>query len=305
MTTSKPSGPVIAWRAIRPHTLGLSLSPVLAGSLVGWVQGGVLRLDITAAAALSAACMQIGANLQNDAADALNGTDGPARPGPARVTQLGWVSAPTMLRAAWLAFLLALLAGAYLVTVGGLPLVLLGLVAVVAAWAYSGGPRPISRGPFGELVVLAFFGLVAVAGVAWLYTGTLSPAALLMGLAIGFPAAAVLLINNLRDHASDADAGRRTLAILLGPVAAARAVALLLLMVVPALLALALLGWPWPGALLGLVALMPALPLARSLVEARSAVDYNRALKLTTAFQLALTVLIALGVIVAWLGPWT
>jgi len=296
LTAQRPSALAIGWRAIRPHTLPLSLSPVLAGSLVGWVEGGVLRLDITLAAAVSAACMQIGANLQNDAADALNGTDGPARPGPARVTQLGWASARTMRRSAWLAFALAVLAGVYLVLIGGWPLVWVGLLAVVAAWAYSGGPRPISRGPFGELVVLVFFGLVAVGGVAWLYTGVLSWSALGMGLVIGLPAAAVLTINNLRDHTSDRGAGRRTLVILLGPVAAARSIRLLLLAVAPALLALAMLGRPWNGALLGLLALAMALPLARRLSAADSADDYNRSLKQTTIFQLILTLLIIIGV---------
>lgn len=292
----RPAWPSIAWLAMRPHTLPLSISPVLAGSLVGWIETGVLRADITLAAAISAACMQIGANLQNDAADALDGTDGPARPGPPRVTQLGWVSAGTMQASAWLAFALAIVAGAYLVTIGGWPLVLLGLLAVVAAWAYSGGPRPIARGPFGELVVLLFFGLIAVGGVAWLYAGTIGPAALVLGLVIGLPAAAVLTINNLRDHASDCGAGRRTLAILLGPLAAARTIRLLLLAIAPALLGLALLGRPWTGALLGLLAVAAAVPLARDVAAAASAADYNRALKRTTLLQLMLTLAVIVGV---------
>lgn len=299
----RPSALAIGWRAIRPHTLPLSVSPVLAGSLVGWVEGGVPRLDIAAAAALSAACMQIGANLQNDAADALNGTDGPARRGPPRVTQLGWASARTMQRAAWLTFALAMLAGVYLVSVGGWVLLLIGLLAVTVAWAYSGGPWPISRGPLGEAVVLLFFGLVAVAGVAWLHTRVLSPAGLLMGLVIGMPAAAVLTINNLRDHASDRRAGRRTLAILLGPVAAARAIVVLLLAVAPGLLVVAMLGQPWWGALAGMLALSLALPLSRRVLRASSADDYNLALKQTTLYQLVLSLLIIGGVgLVQWLA---
>lgn len=299
MATAPSSLPAIAWLAIRPHTLPLSISPVLAGSLVGWIESGLLRLDITAAAAISAACMQIGANLQNDAADALNGTDGPARPGPARVTQLGWASAETMQRSAWVALALAVLAGAYLVLIGGWPLVFLGLAAVAAAWAYSGGPRPISRGPFGELVVLGFFGLVAVGGVAWLYTGVWSSTALLLGLVIGLPAAAVLTINNLRDHASDRLAGRRTLAILMGPAISARFIGVVLLAVAPGLIALAALGRPWSGALLGLLALAVAAPLVRRVADAENAEDYNLALKQTTWFQLLLTLLVIAGVALA------
>lgn len=291
----------IGWRAIRPHTLPLSAAPVLAGSVVGWAQSGALRLDITLAAALSAACMQIGANLQNDAADTLNGTDAADRPGPVRLTQQGWVSAAGMLRAAWLAFALAVACGVYLVAIGGLPLVIVGLLAVAAAAAYSGGPRPISRGPFGEVVVLIFFGLVAVAGVAWLYSGVLSLPSLLMGLAVGLPAAAVLMINNLRDNVSDARAGRRTLVIALGPAAATRTIAALLLTTVPALLALAVLGRPWSGAMLGLLALSMAVPLMRSVRRVRRPQEYNRLLKMTVGFQLLLTVLAGLGITVSQL----
>ncbi|TVS11581.1 MAG: 1,4-dihydroxy-2-naphthoate octaprenyltransferase [Wenzhouxiangella sp.] len=305
VTTDKPSRLAIGWWAIRPHTLPLSISPVLAGSLVGWVQAGVLRLDITLAAAVSAACMQVGANLQNDAVDALNGTDGPDRHGPARVTQMGWASAGQILRAAWLSFALAALAGIYLIVIGGLPLVVLGLAALVAAYAYSGGPRPISRGPFGELVVLVFFGLVAVGGVAWLYSGQWSLPAFLMGLMVGLPAAAVLMINNLRDLASDSCAGRRTLAILLGPVASARAIALVFAAIVPVILLLAALGSPWTGALLGLAALLMALPLIRSVVLAQKPEQYNRALKATTLFQLALTLLVVAGIAAFHLAGWT
>lgn len=288
----------IGWCAIRPHTLPLSAAPVLAGSVVGWAQSGAVRLDITLVAALSAACMQIGANLQNDAADALNGTDAADRPGPVRITQQGWVSAAGMLRAAWLALALAVVSGVYLIAIGGMPLVIVGLLAVAAAYSYSGGPRPISRGPFGEVVVLIFFGLVAVAGVAWLYSGVLSLPALLMGLALGLPAAAVLTINNLRDNAGDARAGRRTLAILLGPVAAARTIAALMLATVPVLLTLAVLGRPWSGALLGLAALPMAALLIRSVGRVRRPQEYNRLLKLTAGFQLLLAFLAGLGIIV-------
>ena len=292
------------WRvlllATRPHTLPLSLSPVLVGSVVGWAETGLLRLDITLAAAVSTACMQIGANLQNDAADALNGTDQADRLGPVRVTQQGWISPARMFLAARLCFALAVITGIWLVLIGGWPLVLVGLLAVLAAWAYSGGPAPISRGPLGELVVLVFFGFIAVAGVAWLYSGQVSAAALLGGLVIGLPATAVLTINNLRDHDTDRRAGRRTLAILLGPRRAMMLVDGLRLATLPALLALASLGLPWTGALLGLAMLPMALGLARALRRAEGGDDYNRQLKQTTLFQWLLSLLLGLGIVIGY-----
>ncbi len=297
MAEQKPTWATIVWHAIRPHTLPLSLSPVLVGSVAGWAQSGLIRLDVSAAAALSAACMQIGANLQNDAADALNGTDDESRAGPPRVTALGWASPKSVLSAAWGCFGLAVVAGIYLVGVGGWPLVWLGLAAVTAAWAYSGGPRPIARGPYGEVVVLVFFGLVAVAGVAWLYSGRLTMPMLIAGMVVGLPAAAVLTINNLRDLSGDRRAGRRTLAILLGPVGSVRAIAAMLILVAPALSALYLWGRPWSGALLAMPVLALAPGIVRRLKPPITAEACNSNLKRTTRFQFMLSVVMSLGMI--------
>ncbi|MEE4297731.1 MAG: 1,4-dihydroxy-2-naphthoate octaprenyltransferase [Wenzhouxiangella sp.] len=297
MAEQKPNWTTIAWHAIRPHTLPLSLSPVLVGSVAGWAESGLVRLDVSAAAAISAACMQIGANLQNDAADALNGTDDANRAGPPRVTSLGWASPKSVLSAAWGCFALALITGLYLVAVGGWPLVCLGLIAVTAAWAYSGGPRPIARGPYGELVVLVFFGLVAVAGVAWLYSGRLTAPMLTAGLVVGLPAAAVLTINNLRDLSGDRRAGRRTLAIVLGPAGSVRAITVMLVLVAPALSALAIWGRPWSGALLALPVLALAPGIVRRLAVPITAEACNSNLKRTTRFQLMLSLVMSAGMI--------
>ncbi|MFP4208077.1 MAG: 1,4-dihydroxy-2-naphthoate octaprenyltransferase [Wenzhouxiangella sp.] len=297
MSAPKPSWTTVAWHAIRPHTLPLSLAPVLVGSVAGWAASGAVRLDVSLAAALSTACMQIGANLQNDAADALNGTDDASRAGPPRVTALGWASARSVLLAAWLCFALAVVAGIYLVAVGGWPMVWVGLLAVTAAWAYSGGPRPIARGPYGEAVVLLFFGLVAVAGVAWLYSGTLTAPMLVLGLVMGLPAAAVLTINNLRDLEGDRRAGRRTLAILLGPVGATRMIAGLLLAVAPVLALLVLWGRPWTGGLLGLPVLALVPGIIRSLSPPVTAAACNANLKRTTRYQMVLSLAISGGMI--------
>lgn len=294
-----PSPLTVVWHAVRPHTLPLSLAPVLVGSVVGWAESGAVRLDVSLAAALSAVCMQIGANLQNDAADALDGTDDASRAGPPRVTALGWASARQVLTAARACFALAVVAGIYLVLVGGWPMVGIGLLAVTAAWAYSGGPKPIARGPFGEAVVLFFFGLVAVAGVAWLYSSKLTAPMLIAGLAVGLPAAAVLTINNLRDLKGDVRAGRRTLAILLGPTGSVRAVAVMLVLVAPALGLLALWGRPWSGGLLGLPALALVPGILRSLQPPITAEACNANLKRTTRFQMLLSLALSTGIIIA------
>lgn len=302
MNEPRPNPARIAWLAIRPHTLPLSLSPVLAGSVVGWVESGSFRPDILFAAALSAMLIQIGTNLHNDAIDTLNGTDRADRIGPVRITQRGWLSPAQMLMAARSVFALAALAGSWLIVLGGWPVLAIGVISITAAWGYSSGPWPISRGPLGELFVLLFFGLIAVGTIAWLHSGTLSAAALLVGLIVGLPAAMVLLINNARDIESDRRAGRRTLAILLGRRLSLRLCALLPAVIAMGLIALTLLGDPWFGALAGLVGLTLLWPIRHLMAESASPELFNDSLKRVVQFQLALTTALCLGLALALLA---
>jgi 1,4-dihydroxy-2-naphthoate octaprenyltransferase len=145
--------------------------------------------------------------------------------------------------------------------------------------------------------VLVFFGLVAVVGVAWLYSGRVTAPMLIAGFAVGLPAAAVLTINNLRDLSGDRRAGRRTLAILLGPARSVRAIAAMLILVAPAILALSLWGRPWSGALLALPVLALAPGIVRRLRLPITAEACNANLKRTTRFQLMLSLVMSAGMI--------
>ncbi len=206
-----------AWLlACRPKTLSVSLSPVLVGTAVAWHDThAVLWLPLLAAA-LGAAFIQIGTNLFNDVGDFLRGTDTPDRVGPKRATAEGWLTPGTVKTGAWLSFALAFLCGIYLVRHGGWPIVAIGLASLAAGWAYTGGPKPIAYGPLGELFVFVFFGLVAVGGSYYLQTLTLPPTALLSASLVGIHAAAVITVNNYRDHDGDKANGKNTLAVRLG-----------------------------------------------------------------------------------------
>lgn len=297
--TEKPGPGTLAWLAIRPHTMPLSLSPVIAGSVVGWIESGDFRPDIFLAGALAAAAIQVGTNLHNDAVDTLNGTDDDRRVGPVRVSQRGWVLPAQMLRASHAVFALAILFGSYLVTLGGLPILVIGLVSLAAAYGYSSGPWPVSRGPLGELFVLFFFGLVAVCGIAWLHTGQLTTASVLVGLVVGLPASMVLLINNARDIETDRAAGRKTLAILLGRKGSLRLSAMFLVAVAVSLVLLALHGGPWLGALAGLGGLLTAFPVWNRLGENAPPEAFNASLRGAVRFQMVLTAIVCAGLLLA------
>ncbi len=282
--------------AMRPRTLTLILSPVLTGAALVRAEGGGTDLPLLAVILLTALAIQAGTNLHNDAADA--GADARGRIGPARVSARGLLPRGGVRRAAWIAYGLAALSGAWLVWKGGWPIALTGVLSLLAGASYSAGPRPISHSPFGELFVVVFFGLVAVGGTCYLLAGAVSPRAVAAGLFVGLPAAAVLTVNNTRDMRQDVAAGRRTLAIVLGRKGAAALYGVLIL--TPFALALFPAaglhgrsgGVPWP--------VLPALPYAAWLTwrfATRPPEAFNALLADTAKLQLAMSALLCLSLL--------
>jgi 1,4-dihydroxy-2-naphthoate octaprenyltransferase len=290
-----PPGWRVGVAAIRPRTLSLAVTPVLLGSALAWADGSALNLGAFLAALACALLIQIGTNLHNDVTDFERGTDHAARIGPLRVTAAGWVQPQTMVRASLACFGAALGLGVYLVDVGGWPILAAGLASLAAGWCYSGGPRPISHGAWGEVFVLAFFGLVAVAGSHWLQALAPSLDALLGGLALGLPAAGVLLVNNYRDLEDDLASGRRTLVARIGRERARAAYALLMLLPFAAVGALAWCGRP--GALLALAVLPYAGLLIRRLGAQAPGPWLNTQLAATAKASALLGLLLAGGVL--------
>ncbi|MBC7906186.1 MAG: 1,4-dihydroxy-2-naphthoate octaprenyltransferase [Rhodospirillaceae bacterium] len=258
----------------------------MVGAGLAFAHSHTLQALPLAATVLGAVLIQAGTNLWNDISDAQRGGDQPMRQGPPRVTALGWATPERVRRAALFSFAAAALVGLYLAIVGGWPVVALGLASLAAGWAYSGGSRPISYTALGEVFVLAFFGIGAVAGTVWLQMHAVPAQALILGIAMGLPAAAVLMANNYRDLDADTLVGRRTLAIRLGPKRAKIAYGVMVLV---------------PFILLDWVALAAA-PLAVKLVwdfatQPRGPA-FNRILAATARFQLALAVLAVLGEVI-------
>lgn len=282
-----------AWfLACRPKTLSVSLSPVLVGTAVAWHDTHAILWLPLLAAALGAAFIQIGTNLFNDVGDFLRGTDTPGRLGPRRATAEGWLT-PGMVRAgAWLSFALAFGCGIYLVWHGGWPIVAIGLASLAAGWAYTGGPKPIAYGPLGEAFVFVFFGLVAVGGSYYLQTLSVTPMALIAATLVGIHAAAVITVNNYRDHDGDQANGKNTLAVRLGRPATRHVYTAEMLAPYALLPLLADLGWPAALPLL-------SLPLAAKLIgrfrrEAPGPV-FNAILAATAGLQLLFALLLLLS----------
>lgn len=214
--TDTPTSTASIWiAAARPKTLWAAVAPVLVGTALALGDGG-FHAGAAGLAFLGAMLMQIATNFSNDYADFKKGADTAERTGPLRVTQAGLVSPRTMLRATIVTFALAMCVAMVLVLRAGWPLAVLGVVSVLAGLGYTSGPRPYGYLGLGEVFVLVFFGPVAVAGTYYVQTLVLAPHAIVAGLAPGFLAVGILVVNNLRDRDGDARAGKRTLAVRFG-----------------------------------------------------------------------------------------
>jgi 1,4-dihydroxy-2-naphthoate octaprenyltransferase len=279
--------------AARPRTLTAAVAPVVVGTAVAAAYGGFRPLPALAAL-LTAMCIQIGTNFANDFHDFQRGADTHERVGPQRVTQSGLVAPRTVRAAALGTFGVALAIGIYLAVVGGWPILITGLASIAAGWAYTGGPWPFGYHGLGDLFVFVFFGLVATAGTTYVQLHAVPPAAWIAAVPVGALATAILVVNNLRDIATDARAGKRTLAVRLG--ADATRVEYVALLVLAFAAPFALLPFAPPWVLLPLASLpLAAAPLR--LVFRGQGAELNAALGATARLQLAYGALLALGLV--------
>jgi 1,4-dihydroxy-2-naphthoate octaprenyltransferase len=291
-----------AWLlAIRPATLPAAIGPVLVGLGVA-IGLGVFELLPASGALAVALLLQVASNLANDLFDFRSGADNEDRLGPPRAAALGLLSQREMVAGMAVVVGLAGLVGLYLVWVGGLVILVLGVLAVVSAFAYSGGPWPYGYHGLGEVFVFVFFGLVAVAGTTYLQTLTLEPLALAAAIPVGALITAILVVNNLRDIDTDRKAGKQTLAVKLGPQGTVAEYDVLLLVAFAVPILLVLVDATSPAVLLALLSAPLALPLLRVVHAAGDPRRLNPVLQGTARLSLAFSVLFAAGLALSGLA---
>ncbi len=210
------SGGIGAWiMAARIPTLPAAAIPVIVGTSVGASIESFRLLPFLGAFA-AALLIQIATNFANDYSDHAKGADTPDRLGPTRATSAGLISPDAMKRATVITFGLAMLIGVYLITVGGWPILVIGILSILFGLAYTGGPFPLAYNGLGDISVFIFFGLVAVTGSSYLQTGSIDGLAIAAAVPIGLLITNILVINNLRDIRTDERARKRTLAVIMG-----------------------------------------------------------------------------------------
>ncbi|NHN40455.1 1,4-dihydroxy-2-naphthoate polyprenyltransferase [Halorubellus sp. JP-L1] len=310
-----------AWvMAARPQTLPAAAAPVVVGSAVAAWAGAFQALPAIAAF-VGAALIQVGTNFANDYYDAVQGADTADREGFTRVTAGGLIEPAEVKRAMLVTFALAVLSGTYLVYVGGVPILVVGIVSVVCGVAYTGGPYPLGYNGLGDAFVFVFFGLVAVTGTYYVQAAAVAADAVGYGpLAVGLPplpalglavlaslpiaaiSTNILVVNNVRDREEDARTGKTTLAVAFG-YAFARAEFLALLA-----LAYATPLYLWVGRGLSPTVLAPMLSVPLAVSVARTVTNetggdaLNPALERTGQLLALYAALFAAGFVVAGQG---
>lgn len=280
--------------AARLRTLPAAVVPVAVGTACARACGDIAWGPALAALAGSLA-IQIGTNFANDVFDAEKGADTPERIGPLRAVSAGLISASAMKRAMVLAFAIAAAFGLYLVSVAGWPIVLIGIASILSGIAYTGGPWPLGYHGLGDVFVLAFFGFVAVCGTAYVQLGWVPALAWWAAVPVGALATAILVVNNVRDRATDARAGKRTLAVRFGRPAALVEYTLLVAVAYTVPVALAVTGRPW--AALPLVTAPLAAARLRALLRAVDGPAHNACLAATAQLLMAHGILFAIGLV--------
>jgi 1,4-dihydroxy-2-naphthoate polyprenyltransferase len=292
-----PRGTLRLWLlAARPRTLPAAISPVLVGTALAGSED-VFRALPFVAALVGSVFIQIGTNLSNDYSDARRGADTEDRLGPVRVTAGGLMPPKRVLVGTYVAFGVAVAAGLYLAAAAGWELLVVGAASILAGVLYTGGPRPYGYEGLGELFVFLFFGIVAVAGSYFVQTEELRWEAFALAVPVGLLAAAILVVNNIRDIDTDRRAGKRTLAVKLGRRRVRRLFGAMVVSSFAVVAGLVPALSPWVLLALAASPLVP--PLLRTVSTRTDGVALNQALAGTGRLLALFSVLLAVGVLLS------
>lgn len=289
-------------QAFRPKTLSAAVVPVMVGSAVAFSETGDINQKLSLLALLGAVFIQIATNLFNDALDFRKGADTEKRLGPKRATQMGWLSEKQVLRMGVFFLVLAVACGVPLVLQGGAVIVGIGLISLLLAYLYTGGPYPLAYLGLGDVFVLLFFGLVAVGGTYYLQNLSYSLGAFVAGVQVGALSTVLIAINNLRDVDQDREVKKRTLAVLLGK----KFVRYEILGLYVLTFSLGAYWWStgekW-AAILPLVTLPMSMRVVKGVHFNEPGLIYNRFLAMSSLVQILFGLMFVLGLINSWPQP--
>ena len=202
-------------QAARPQTLIASFVPILPTSMFCF-KYDKFSLPIFICTLLSSIFIQIMTNFINDLYDFKKGADRSDRVGPDRVVEKGYLNEKEILRGVYTLLFLAVLLGAYLVSIGGVIILMIGLSSFLFAYLYTATKLSIAYNGLGEIFVFIYFGVLSSWGTFYLQTLQYSFLTFLFGIIAGSLNSSMLIINNLRDYNEDLLSNKKTLIVIFG-----------------------------------------------------------------------------------------
>ena len=292
------------WRLMRPHTLTASFVPVLLGTAMA-LHDGHFRLPMFLAMLAASVLIQCATNIINEYFDYVRGLDTKESVGIGGTIVRDNVQPRRVFWIAMLFYGISLLLGVYICYSSSWWVAAAGTLSILVSYLYSGGPRPISGTPLGELFSGLFMGPVIIMITYFIHAGRLSADHLLVSLSIGITIGAINMANNIRDRVQDEAGGRRTLPVLLGHDRAVRALALSLAAAVVWLVALVLAGAATPWTLIGILGIPKAVQAVRGFRGKSKPAEMMPAMKATAQFNTVFGLLVTAGFLVqSWWNAW-
>ena len=286
------------WSTARPNTLAVSIAPVLLGISLAFHNNQLNNIFVAFLTLVAAIMIQIGTNFINDYYDFIKGADDQNRLGPIRSAQSGLLSLSEIKYGGFISFLIALIIGIYLVIEGGVPILIIGSLALLSGYCYTGGPYPLGYKGLGDIFVFLFFGLFAVPGTYYLQTNILFDFnSILIGSSIGCIAVAILCVNNIRDVNTDKKVGKKTLAVRFG---AFPVIILFDTMILLSYFFIIILFWSWSSQSYALYLQILSIPVSIKLiidVHNKNGRELNDVLKNVCYFYEIFSLLLILGII--------
>ena len=286
--------------ASRPPTWGVAIAPVITGLAIALSDTGICHPLTALLTALLAVLMQAITNMENDAGYTKRKAERSNRKGLPRATSLGLLTIRQVETAIVVLGVLALAVTIYFIVAVSWVFLPITLASIAAAYLYMGGPKPIAYTPFGEIVVLLFFGLTAIGGTYYLQVKTLSINIIIVGMALGLIAAAVLLVNNYRDRIHDESINRRTLVVVLGTKRSEWIYQFMLFAPYALIVAIVLMDpsrWPY----LLVLASLPAALMLPTRLKTKEGYELNEVLFSTVKLELRFAITLTIGALLHWI----
>lgn len=283
--------------AARPKTLWAAIAPVIIGTAMAYSEEQ-FHLLAAVATLLAAILIQIGTNYANDYFDFSHGADNEKRLGPIRATSSGLVKPHQMKFAFVLIFFIAFMIGIYLIWRSGWPILIIGILSILFGLLYTSGPYPLGYTGIADIFVIVFFGPVAVGGTYYIQSLNITSSVLLAGLSPGLISTAILTVNNLRDIKSDAESGKKTLAVRFGSQFAKLEYLLMILIACLIPLIIFMFNPIHPYSVLSILVIIFALPAIKKVFNCKVLSELNHTLAYTGRILFLYSLIFSIGWII-------